>query len=425
MVRFAGVIETSFSAKRIAGLWVKPANKTCSREFPHPSDPKGAWLSITDLGGVEKPVPADLSSKEIDPVVSAFRDLMSSYRAQNKSAVIESATLLSAEIRKIPIHPGLYPSSGIINLELHYAHLHPFRLAWVFYLIGFLSLLLSFGFRWKGLSLIGLIGTIAGFCFQGYGFILRSIIAGRPPVTNMYETVIWVTWGAVLFSLILYFVYKKRILLTASAAVAIIGLILADNLPSVLDPSINTLVPVLRSNFWLTIHVLTINLGYAGMALAAGLGNIVIGRILFGSPKDSLIKEQSKLIYRAMQIGLILLTAGTILGGVWADQSWGRFWGWDPKEVWALIAILTYLSVLHGRMVGWIKDFGTAAGAAICFLTIVMAWYGVNYVLGVGLHSYGFGTGGVQYVIMYAVAQIAFVVAAYLKSKSRLRKASA
>jgi ABC-type transport system involved in cytochrome c biogenesis permease subunit len=108
------------------------------------------------------------------------------------------------------------------------------------------------------------------------------------------------------------------------------------------------------------------------------------------------VKQLSTFVYWAMFVGVILITAGTILGGVWADYSWGRFWGWDPKEVWALITLLVYLAPLHGRFAGWINTFGLVMASVFCFLSVVMAWYGVNFVLGVGLHSYGFVEGGGQ-----------------------------
>ncbi|NDC25603.1 MAG: hypothetical protein EB078_10860, partial [Proteobacteria bacterium] len=127
------------------------------------------------------------------------------------------------------------------------------------------------------------------------------------------------------------------------------------------------------------------------------------------------IQQNILFMYRGMQIGVILLAAGTILGGVWADYSWGRFWGWDPKEVWALIALLFYIAVLHGRFTGWLKGFGFVATTVLSFLGVVMAWYGVNFVLGVGLHSYGFGSGGLSYVLTYLVLQIAFIGISYYR----------
>ena len=108
------------------------------------------------------------------------------------------------------------------------------------------------------------------------------------------------------------------------------------------------------------------------------------------------IKPISNFIYRSMQVGILLIAAGTFLGGWWADVSWGRFWGWDPKEVWALITLLIYLIPLHGRFAGWVNTFWLVMASVVCFLSVLMAWYGVNFVLGVGLHSYGFTEGGSQ-----------------------------
>ncbi len=237
----------------------------------------------------------------------------------------------------------------------------------------------------------------------------------------MFESVIWVTWGAVLFSLLIFLAYRNAVIPTAATVFAIAGLVLADNLPLILDPSINPLEPVLRSNYWLTIHVLTITMSYAAFALSLCLGNYVLGNYLFRPHSTKLIQQFSLYMYRAMQIGVVLLAAGTILGGVWADYSWGRFWGWDPKEVWALVALLLYLAVLHGRFTGWLKGFGFATTTVVSFLGVLMAWYGVNFVLGAGLHSYGFGTGGLGYVVAFILAQLGFICAAYLSYRRHLR----
>ncbi len=124
------------------------------------------------------------------------------------------------------------------------------------------------------------------------------------------------------------------------------------------------------------------------------------------------IKPLAGFIYRTMQVGVLLIAAGTILGGVWADDSWGRFWGWDPKEVWALITLLVYLIPLHGRFAGWVNTFGLVMASVICFLSVIMAWYGVNFVLGVGLHSYGFVEGGGQGVVGAVVLAVLAVAGA-------------
>jgi ABC-type transport system involved in cytochrome c biogenesis permease subunit len=124
------------------------------------------------------------------------------------------------------------------------------------------------------------------------------------------------------------------------------------------------------------------------------------------------IKPLSNFTYRAMQVGVLLVAAGTILGGVWADVSWGRFWGWDAKEVWALITLLVYLVPLHGRFAGWVNTFTLTAASVVCFASVLMAWYGVNFVLNTGLHTYGFAEGGGQGVVLTSSLAVVMVVAA-------------
>jgi cytochrome c-type biogenesis protein CcsB len=262
---------------------------------------------------------------------------------------------------------------------------------------------------------------VTAFGLHAYGMALRVMISGHPPVTNMYESVIWVAWGAMLFALIFEVVYRARYFAVCASALAIICLILADNVP-ILDGSIEPLVPVLRDNMWLTIHVLTITLGYAAFLLAMGIGHLNLGLYFFAPSRAALLKTFSLFLYRALQVGTLFLAVGTMLGGVWASYSWGRFWGWDPKETWALIALLGYLAVLHGRMVGWFKDFGTAVGSLLGFLLVLMAWYGVNFVLGTGLHSYGFGSGGYAYVGGFVGFEILVIVGALVRYRGQQAK---
>lgn len=298
------------------------------------------------------------------------------------------------------------------RLEIHYNRLKPFRWAWVVCLFATIFLAIYSGAK-KNLFLFpGLLFTVSGFALAAYGFALRCIIAGRPPVSNMYESVIWVSWGALLFSLILFAIYRSSLILLASTLLATLGLLVADLLPAALDPSITPLEPVLRSNLWLTVHVLTITLSYGVFLLAFGLGHAQLFIYAFAPQKKDSLQALNNFLYRSLQVGVILLASGTILGGVWANYSWGRFWGWDPKETWALIALLGYLILLHGRYAGWIKPFGLALGAVLAFSGILMAWYGVNFVLARGLHSYGFGGGGANKVLYCVAADL--LLAAFL-----------
>jgi cytochrome c biogenesis factor len=122
----------------------------------------------------------------------------------------------------------------------------------------------------------------------------------------------------------------------------------------------------------------------------------------------------SKALYRTLQIGVLFLAAGIIFGAVWANESWGRYWGWDPKETWSLITLFVYLAIIHARFAGWLGHFGLAASAVLGFLAVIMTYYGVNFILAAGLHSYGFSEGGQIYAALYTVIQIGIVVGAYL-----------
>lgn len=313
----------------------------------------------------------------------------------------------------------LYPSSvpvphRSIAWELWYEKWHPFRWAYGFYFLTAVALLVGWIMQkpwprsWAyALASLGVIMHIMGFT-------IRSYLTGRAPVTNMYETVVWVSFGAFVFSVILEIWYKSRLYLGLGALGAALALLLSDMSPAVLDPSLQPLEPVLRSNFWLTVHVLTITVSYAAFLLAFILGNVGLFYWVRSPEKKELIESLTLGCYRAVQMGVALLAPGIILGGVWADYSWGRFWGWDPKETWALIALLGYLALLHARLIGWLKSFGFMAWSVLSFHLVIMAWYGVNYVLGAGLHSYGFGAGGLEYVSAFVVLNMAYVFFTWL-----------
>lgn len=308
------------------------------------------------------------------------------------------------------LQPEFQPPAWKIDLESLYQKSHPIRWAWILYLAAGIVLMLA-GKTQAGYA-GGWVLAGAGFLMQVGGFTARMFIAGRPPVTNMYESVIWVAFGTVLLAFVFEAMYRSRTCLLAAVPVAVVSLILADTQPTAISRSISPLVPVLRDNFWLTTHVLTITLSYGAFALALGLGHIALGTVIKGGKPTPALYNY---LYRAIQVGVLLLAVGTILGGVWANYSWGRFWDWDPKEVWALVTLLAYLFVLHGRIAGKWGGFGLSVGAILCFQSVIMAWYGVNYVLGVGLHSYGFGSGGFGYALTFVFVELAFVTIALIR----------
>jgi cytochrome c-type biogenesis protein CcsB len=384
---------------------------------PAPSDPNGRWLPIQNLGTLSQEIwpPVDVARAYYIPDDSraqqAGKTFLAWYAAYRGGDIDRFNKLTPDLVQALSsLSPNVYPSAEALQFEHGYMTLHPFRKAWIVYLCAILTLLLtaiwarSIGYRLTWLL------VLVGLAFEAYGFFCRIVISGRPPVTNMYETVIWVSFGAMVFAVILESIYRKRYFFYAGIPASILALIVADSQPTILDASINPLTAVLRNNMWLTIHVLTIVSSYAAFVLTAALGHIALTMSLWGKRYSGPATEVQFFIYRAMQIGVLLLAAGTILGGVWANYSWGRFWGWDPKETWALITLLCYLALLHGRLAGWWGGFGLAVGSVVCFLSVLMSWYGVNFVLGKGLHSYGFGTGGFSYVAAFALFEALFVV---------------
>ena len=368
-------------------------------------------------------LPSDVSEehteKEFDPALTRFRDLAKAYVSRDAFNFSLNSTDLRTELRKLS--PNIYPSDMLLKVEFLYNHLDPFYWAMVLYLTAFLILLVAnakTNVRGGLVSAIGIASTLGGVGFHCTGIVMRCIIAGRPPVTNMYESVVWVSFGVMVFGFAFFLRYRALTYLLAALPVSFICLVLLRQLPVAMPESIDPLVPVLRSNFWLTIHVLTITLSYAAFALAMGFGHIVLYRYIRNPNRTEQLTALHFWLYRVIQLGVLLLAAGTILGGVWANYSWGRFWGWDPKETWALIALLCYIVVLHGRIAGWWDHFGLAVASVICFCAVVMTWYGVNFVLGKGLHSYGFGIGGEGYVTAFVILDLLYVALACVRKQT-------
>ncbi|MBA2431262.1 MAG: cytochrome c biogenesis protein CcsA [Chthoniobacterales bacterium] len=364
-------------------------------------------------------------AEQFEPVQTHLQAFAAAYVQGDSFGFARAANQLRDSLRALS--PQIYPTERELRTEHFYNHFAGFyRAAWAY---GIALVLLTIAhLRGAGgvLKWSGVIATILGLIFHGAAITLRSVIAGRPPVTNMYESIIWVSFAVTVFGMIFYARYRTTIYLLAALPVSLVSLLLVHQMPIAMPSSIDPLVPVLRDNFWLTIHVLTITLGYAAFALAMGFGHILLWRYAWNPAKARADQPMHFWLYRVLQLGVLLLAAGTILGGVWANYSWGRFWGWDPKETWALIALLSYILVLHGKLGGWWGQFGLAVGSVVCFLSVLMAWYGVNFILGKGLHSYGFGIGGESYVYTFVAFDLLFVgfaVWRYRTSRQKVRAA--
>ena len=354
------------------------------------------------------------------PVQIQLQTMATSYVQADGFNFSRAASQLRESLRALS--PSIYPQDRQLRLEYFSNHFEAFYRAIWLYGLAFLVLLTAH-LRGGGRVLrnVGVSVAVVALAFHASGIVMRCLIAGRPPVTNMYESIIWVSFAVSFFGMIFFARYHAAVYLLAALPVTLVALLLVHQMPIAMPSNIDPLVPVLRDNFWLTIHVLTITLSYAAFALAMGFGHILLWRYTRNPASARADSPMYFWLYRVLQLGVLLLAAGTILGGVWANYSWGRFWGWDPKETWALIALLCYLTALHGRLAGWWTEFGLVVASVVCFLAVLMAWYGVNFVLGKGLHSYGFGIGGETYVATFVLLDLLFVGFAiwrYRSSKS-------
>jgi cytochrome c-type biogenesis protein CcsB len=382
---------------------------------PAPRSETDPWV-VPDPAGVA----SYYNEAQLAPVFAQVTKMTGAYAQGDTFNFSSAARQLRENLRRLS--PSIYPQERQLRLEYFYNHFESFYRAIWCYGIAFV-ILIAAHLRKRGTALrnIGVAVAIIGLAFQASGIVMRCLIAGRPPVTNMYESIIWVSFAVSFFGMIFFARYRTPVYLLAALPVTLVALLLVHQMPITMPSSIDPLVPVLRDNFWLTIHVLTITLSYAAFALAMGFGHILLWRYARNPAAASADAPMHFWLYRVLQLGVLLLAAGTILGGVWANYSWGRFWGWDPKETWALIALLCYILTLHGRLAGWWTEFGLVVASVVCFLAVLMAWYGVNFVLGKGLHSYGFGIGGETYVATFVIADLLFVAFAIWRYRASKR----
>jgi ABC-type transport system involved in cytochrome c biogenesis permease subunit len=270
------------------------------------------------------------SETQFAPVQIQLQTMATNYVQADGFNFSRTASQLRESLRALS--PSIYPLDRQLRLEYFYNHFEAFYRAIWFYGLAFLILLVAH-LRGGGRVLrnIGVSVAVLALAFHASGIVMRCLIGGRPPVTNMYESIIWVSFAVSFFGMIFFTRYRTPVYLLAALPVTLVALLLVHQMPIAMPSSIDPLVPVLRDNFWLTIHVLTITLSYAAFALAMGFGHILLWRYARDPERARADSPMHFWLYRVLQLGVLLLAAGTILGGVWANYSWGRFWGWDPK----------------------------------------------------------------------------------------------
>lgn len=303
-----------------------------------------------------------------------------------------------------------YRSMKFLAWEVFYNQLRPFGWAQALYVLAmilfFVNLLKVTG-AGEQFRLISFALIVFGLLFHTFGVVSRILIMGRPPVTNLYETFIFVGWVAVVFGILSEWINRRGLGILIAGVCGFILLLIASKFSADGD-TMRMLVAVLNSNFWLSTHVIAITAGYAGCCVAGVIGHVYLIEALVKPHDIKQLETTYKFILGALGFGLMMSFLGTILGGIWADQSWGRFWGWDPKENGALMIILWCSIILHAKVADFIGPLGVAVGSVLGIIVVAWAWFGVN-LLSVGLHSYGFTSGVATNLIIYAIGEVLFL----------------
>ncbi len=362
------------------------------RIVPVQNDPNNTWHSWLDQN-----FEPDMESQKV--MGPYFSEVMAAQKSGNWSKA-------DAELQKLSQYQqtwgkNVVPSKSKVDLEVFMNKVNiNFHLLIFYTIIGGLILVLGFIELFKpnkilsriikGLILVGLVG----YFFQFLGLVARWYISGHAPWSNGYEAIIFISWVGITAGLMLYR-NSNALIPAAGFMVAVIMMGFAHG-GSALDPQITPLVPVLKS-YWLIIHVAIITASYGFFGLSMVIAIIVLMFYIFSNKKvykihnDTTIKELTIVSEMSLTIGLYALTVGTFLGGIWANESWGRYWSWDPKETWAFISVMVYAFVLHMRLVPGLRGrWAFHVAALFSISTIVMTYFGVNYYLS-GLHSYAAG----------------------------------
>jgi ABC-type transport system involved in cytochrome c biogenesis permease subunit len=295
------------------------------------------------------------------------------------------------------------------NIESVFNQLQPFYSAMVIYVLIFILACASWLVWPQTLGRYAFILLIVIFVVHSAGLITRIYLEGRPPVTNLYSSAVFIGWGAVLLGILLERFFRNGVGSATAAMIGFITLLIAHHL-SMDGDTMEMMRAVLDTNGWLATHVVCVTLGYASTFLAGFLALTYIVRGAFTPSLDRTTAQSlTRMVYGIVCFATLFSFVGTILGGIWADQSWGRFWGWDPKENGALLIVLWNAIILHARWGGLVRQRGLMVLAVFGNVVTSWSWFGVN-MLGIGLHSYGFMDSAFPWLIAFGASQLAFMM---------------
>jgi ABC-type transport system involved in cytochrome c biogenesis permease subunit len=365
-----------------------------------PLDPNGEWQSVGNS------LLRSVGTGEIHPIVAEYAVMGDAYRANDRPLFNQHIQLMTDWFAKA--QPNTMKRA---SFEFLFNRLQPFSQSMTLYVLAFLLACAS----WLGWSTIlrrsAFYLLLLALAIHTFGLFSRMYLQERPPVTNLYSSAIFIGWGAVIVALILERIFKDGIGAACAGAIGFVTLIIAHHLAGSGD-TLEMLQAVLDTNIWLATHVVAITTGYSAMFLAGMLAIIYIVRGVFTtSLKKQTADSLARMTYGVVCFATLFSFVGTVLGGIWADQSWGRFWGWDPKENGAVLIVLWCAIILHARWGGFIRQRGLMIMALFGNIVTSFSWFGVN-MLGVGLHSYGFMQKAFPWLVGFMISQLALMTVA-------------
>jgi ABC-type transport system involved in cytochrome c biogenesis permease subunit len=366
---------------------------------PQPSG-SGDWRSVGQA------IMQSIAARGIDPTVKLYASLGDAYRTGDGAAFDQTVDRLTDRIAQ------LQPTgTKRARYEFFFNAVDPFTHSMTLYLLAFLLACISWLAWQRPLNRAAFYLLLLALAVHTFGLVSRMYLQERPPVTNLYSSAIFIGWGAVIVALILERIFRDGIGAACAGAIGFITLIIAHHLAGNGD-TLEMLQAVLDTNIWLATHVVAITTGYSAMFLAGMLAIIYIVRGVFTrSLKKETADSLARMTYGVVCFATLFSFVGTVLGGIWADQSWGRFWGWDPKENGAVLIVLWCAIILHARWGGFIRQRGLMIMAIFGNVVTSFSWFGVN-MLGVGLHSYGFMQKAFPWLVGFIVSQLALMAVA-------------
>ncbi len=345
-----------------------------------------------------------LTDGKMHPAVPAYATIATAFAANDPATFNQTLDDHSAWLKQ---HlPGRVRKA---NVEAVFNQLQPFYSAMVLYVLIFILACASWLIRPQTLGRYAFVLLVVTFVIHTGGLITRMYLEGRPPVTNLYSSAVFIGWGVVLLGILLERFYRNGIGSATASMLGFVTLLIAHHL-SMDGDTMEMMRAVLDTNGWLATHVVCVTLGYASTFLAGFLALMYIVRGAFTSSLDRATAQSlTRMVYGIVCFATLFSFVGTILGGIWADQSWGRFWGWDPKENGALLIVLWNAIMLHARWGGLVRQRGLMVLAVFGNIVTAWSWFGVN-MLGIGLHSYGFMDSAFPWLIGFCVSQLVFML---------------